>query len=68
MITEIGLVAGDVWRILDETGRLEFSEISSRTDHGEELLFMAIGWLCREGHIVLMRQNKKMRLELRAKK
>lgn len=68
MITEIGLVAGDVWRILDETGRLEFSEISSRTAHSEELLFMTIGWLCGEGHIVLMRQNKEMYLELRARK
>lgn len=68
MITEIGLVAGDIWRILDEKGRLEYSALLSQISHSEELLFMAIGWLCREGHILLTQQNKKMYLELRAEK
>lgn len=66
MITEIGFAAGDIWRLLDEKGRIEFSSIVNNTVHKEELLLMAVGWLCREGHILLSLQNKKMYLELRA--
>jgi len=65
MITEIGFAAGDIWRLLDEKGRIEFSSIVKHTVHKEELLLMAVGWLCREGHILLSLQNKKMYLELR---
>jgi hypothetical protein len=54
MITQIGLVAGEIWEYLDnhgKEGRLE----SIINDLGRErtLVLMSIGWLAREGHVVL---------------
>lgn len=54
MITEIGVAAGEIWKLLDEKGRLEFSEVIKENPDKKELMLMAFGWLCREGHILLV--------------
>jgi hypothetical protein len=65
MITEIGVAAGEIWKLLDEKGRLELSEVVKENPHKRELMLMALGWLCREGHILLVQGGGKIFAELR---
>ncbi|OIO79608.1 MAG: hypothetical protein COW11_04845 [Candidatus Omnitrophica bacterium CG12_big_fil_rev_8_21_14_0_65_43_15] len=54
MITEIGIVAGDIWHYLDsKNGEANFSSLKSGVDQPKDLLLMSLGWLSREGYVVL---------------
>jgi len=53
MITQIGIVAGEIWHLLDKRGSVKLEEISSAIDKPKEIVLMSIGWLAREGHVVL---------------
>ncbi|MDA9101114.1 winged helix-turn-helix domain-containing protein [Omnitrophica bacterium] len=53
MITEIGIVAGDIWHYLDEKGVATLDQLAKGTKQPKELILMSLGWLAREGHIVL---------------
>ncbi len=68
MITEIGLAAGDIWKLLDDHGQLELSNIIKEAPHCEEQTLMALGWLCREGHVLIMKQDKKTFVKLRSER
>lgn len=57
MITEIGIAAGDIWHYLDEKGSGTLDELARHIKKDRELLLMSLGWLAREGHIVL--EDKK---------
>ncbi|HCM41727.1 MAG TPA: hypothetical protein DIS66_00225 [Candidatus Omnitrophica bacterium] len=65
MITEIGFVAGDIWRILDEKGSMKLSKVIKQVSHPEDLTLMAVGWLCREGHVTIVEKAHDRILELR---
>ncbi len=65
MITEIGFAAGDIWKLLDQKERLELSEVMKEIPHSKELVLMALGWLCREGHVVVVEKSNKRFIELR---
>lgn len=65
MITEIGITAGEIWKMLDEGGSLELELVLQRVPMGKELGLMAVGWLCREGHVVMKQENDKSYLELK---
>ena len=68
MITKIGIVAGEIWRHLDEKEITTLSEIYSALDHPNELILMSVGWLARKGHIILERKGDDFKIFLRAKK
>lgn len=53
MITEIGIVAGDIWHQLEEAERLSVEELVRRVGKDPDLLLMGLGWLAREGHITI---------------
>ncbi len=54
MITKIGLVAGDIWNYLDAKGRVaKMSDIIAGIGKERDIVMMSMGWLAREGHIVL---------------
>lgn len=65
MITEIGLAAGTIWQCLDERGESRFSELVGHLGESEELLFMALGWLAREGYVLVSRDGTDLRVALR---
>ena len=52
MITQIGIVAGDLWRYLERHGKVVLTDLIKDIDHSEYLILMALGWLTREGHMV----------------
>lgn len=53
MITEIGITAGDIWHYLDQHGKSSLSKIVKGIDTERERVLMSIGWLAREGHVVV---------------
>jgi len=53
MITEIGITAGDIWRYLEDHGKSSLSKIVSDINTEEDRVLMSIGWLAREGHIIV---------------
>jgi hypothetical protein len=53
MITEIGIVAGDIWHFLDEHGEVALSDLVKGIDKPRDNVLMSLGWLAREGHVVL---------------
>ena len=65
MITEIGIVAGEIWHYLDEHGATSFSRVVSGIDRSKELALMSLGWLAREGHVIVRQDGKQLRIELR---
>lgn len=54
MITEIGIVAGEIWHYLDEHGGGgTFAQLKQGVDRPQDTLLMSLGWLAREGYVVL---------------
>ncbi|MFH0764561.1 MAG: winged helix-turn-helix domain-containing protein [Candidatus Omnitrophota bacterium] len=53
MITEIGITAGDIWHYLDVHGKSSLSQITGGIDTDKDRVLMSIGWLAREGHVVV---------------
>ncbi len=53
MITEIGITAGDIWHYLDEHGKSSLSQIVRGIDTERDRVLMSIGWLAREGHVIV---------------
>lgn len=64
MIETIGINAGKVWSILDETGRQTVKELKDTTKLTYNNLYAAIGWLAREGKIVLETEEKEIFIAL----
>ena len=55
---EIGHAAGEVWRLLDGEGDLSITDIQKKLNLSEPLLYLAIGWLCREDKIHCFEEKK----------
>jgi hypothetical protein len=54
MITRIGIGAGDILNYLEQGGRdVRMEEMINEMDRNRDLVLMSVGWLAREGHIVL---------------
>jgi len=65
MITEIGIVAGEIWHFLDQHGEVSLSTLTQRIDKPRDNVLMSLGWLAREGHVVLQRINGDYNVVLR---
>lgn len=66
MITEIGIVAGEIWHYLesnDKTANLE--DILKSLDKPRDAILMSLGWLAREGHMVLEGEAPNFKVSLR---
>ena len=54
MITWIGLCAGEVWRCLDKhEGEASLKVLLLGIEAPKETILMAVGWLAREGYILI---------------
>ena len=53
MITEIGITAGEIWHFLDEHGETTLSGLVGGVDKPRDTILMSLGWLAREGHVIL---------------
>ncbi len=65
MITELGIVAGDIWHFLDEHDKSVLSNLVAELDKPRDTILMSLGWLAREGHVKLDKEGEDYEIELR---
>jgi hypothetical protein len=65
MITEIGIIAGDIWHYLDQHGEVALSVLVKGIDKPRDNVLMSLGWLAREGHVILQQVNGDYNISLR---
>lgn len=65
MITEIGITAGDIWHYLDNHGKSSLDKIVKGIDTERDRVLMSVGWLAREGHIILEGTSPNYQVSLR---
>lgn len=65
MIIEIGIVAGEIWHYLDQKGEVSLAVLTKSLDRSRENILMSLGWLAREGHVVLVKVDNDYRISLR---
>lgn len=65
MIIEIGIVAGEIWHYLDQYGEVTFSDLVKGIERTPDNVLMSLGWLAREGHVILVKINNDYRISLR---
>lgn len=65
MITEIGIVAGDIWHFLDQYGEVTLSTLVNGIDKPRDNVLMSLGWLAREGHVILQQIGGEYKISLR---
>ncbi len=68
MITEIGIAAGDIWHYLDQNGSATLDQLVKGIGKPKDLLLMSLGWLAREGHVVVESSDQGFRSSLSEKK
>lgn len=68
MITEIGIVAGEIWHYLESKNKTDsLGSIVKNIDRPRDTILMSLGWLAREGHIVLTGDGPNRDVSLRNK-
>jgi hypothetical protein len=65
MITEIGIVAGEIWHFLDKNGQVTFTHLLQGIERPRELILMSLGWLAREGHVLVQFEDNDYKINLR---
>lgn len=65
MITEIGIVAGDIWHFLDQHGEVTLSQLVGGVDKPRDNVLMSLGWLAREGHVIVQQIGSDYKVSLR---
>lgn len=65
MIIEIGITAGEIWHFLDQRGEVNLRDLIKGIDRSRDNILMSLGWLAREGHVVLVQLNDDYRISLR---
>lgn len=65
MITEIGIVAGEIWHFLDEHGETMLSLLAKGIDKPADIVLMSLGWLAREGHVIVEKKENDYKITLR---
>ncbi|NQT32396.1 MAG: winged helix-turn-helix domain-containing protein [Candidatus Omnitrophica bacterium] len=65
MITRIGLAAGKIWEHLDAQDKpSQLGDIISSLEEDRDLVLMSMGWLAREGHIVMSGKGPNYTIKL----
>lgn len=67
MITKLGICAGEVWHLLDKKEKVDLGEIIKSIDSPKDVILMSIGWLAREGHVLLEGESPNHVVSLRKK-
>ncbi len=65
MITEIGIIAGEIWHFLDQHGEVSLSTLVKGIDKSRDNVLMSLGWLAREGHVILQKTDQEYTVSLR---
>jgi hypothetical protein len=61
----IGKIAGKVWHHLNDHGKTSLSGLEKAVKAPRGVVFMAIGWLAREGKLEFAQENRSTQVWLR---
>lgn len=64
-LPRVGEVAGVVWRVLSESGRLSTSKLVKAVDEPRDTVMLALGWLAREDKINIDDEGRNRMVSLR---
>ena len=64
MEAEIGSAAGIIWRYLDQHGETSLNKLKRGTKLTDQLLFMGLGWLAREGKLTFVRDKRSLQVAI----
>jgi len=64
MHEEIGTTAGAIWQALNEMGELSLPSLKQQVEAKSPVVDWAVGWLAREGKVVITRHQKTYRVRL----
>jgi len=62
---QVGAVAGEVWRLLEQSGPLSLAQLKKKLNGSSELLGFAVGWLAREDKLEILVEKKSFRVQLK---
>jgi len=65
MITEIGIIAGEIWHYLDQHGDVTLTNLITGIDKSRDNVLMSLGWLAREGYVLLDQFGQEYKVSLR---
>ncbi len=65
MIIEIGIVSGEIWHFLDQHGEVGLYSLIKGIDRPRDIVLMSVGWLAREGHVILREEAGDYKISLR---
>ena len=65
MITRIGIVAGEIWHFLEQRNQVALSDLLNNIEQPRDIILMSLGWLAREGHVVLRVNEQDYLVSLR---
>ncbi|MDD5291812.1 MAG: winged helix-turn-helix domain-containing protein [Candidatus Omnitrophica bacterium] len=65
MITKIGIVAGEIWHYLDQHGEIMLIDLAKGINRDKDTVLMSVGWLAREGHVILSQDKDSYKVQLR---
>ena len=65
MIINIGITAGEIWCYLEKHSQVTLADLAQHTHGSRDDILMSMGWLAREGHVVLEEREFGYRCSLR---
>lgn len=68
MIIDIGIVAGEIWHYLDKFGESQLYSLIRGIKRDRDITLMSLGWLAREGHVILIPGSSKEELKIQLRK
>ncbi|HVN74842.1 MAG TPA: winged helix-turn-helix domain-containing protein [Thermoanaerobaculaceae bacterium] len=63
-VDDIGTTAGAVWGVLVERGKMSLSALEKAVEAPRTVVYMAIGWLAREGKVTISREERSIQIWL----
>ncbi len=67
MEAEIGNAAGILWRYLDQRGEMTLSKLKQGTKLTDQILFMGVGWLAKEGKLTVVKDGRTLKVGLKGR-
>jgi hypothetical protein len=61
-VEQIGETAGQIWTVLDQEGPQPIAKLVKQVDAPKDVVMQGIGWLAREGKIVIEEESRSRRI------
>jgi hypothetical protein len=65
MNEHVGITAGKVWHLLNDSGPQTLAQLKKKLNGSGELVGFALGWLAREDKIDISQEKKNLKVALK---